>query len=200
MTFRCTRRRLADDSGYNIIELLFVLGIMAVVAAMATAQIGAARPGMKADGAMRVVLGQMNAARELAIAQRKYMRLTFTVPSCSPGTPCNYSVGIIREDTPLATTTLSNIPLEGGVQFTLVAGLPDTPDAFGESGGIDFGAAVNVKFTPDGTLVNQDGAGANGTVFIAIPKLATSARAVTILGSTGRVRGYKWDGRQWKLG
>src|SRR5215467_2805736 len=112
MTLRRTRRRFADDSGYNIVELLFVLGIMAVVAAMATAQIGAARPGMKADGAMRVVLGQMNAARELAIAQRKYMRLTFTVPSCSPGAPCSYSVGILREDTPLATTTISNIPLE----------------------------------------------------------------------------------------
>ena len=95
---------------------------------------------------------------------------------------------------------LSNIPIEGGVQFVLVAGLPDTPDAFGKASGVDFGTAFNVKFTPDGTLVNQDGAGANGTVFIAVPKLATSARAVTILGSTGRVRGYKWDGRQWKLG
>jgi len=25
-----------------------------------------------------------------------------------------------------------------------------------------------------------------------------AARAVTILGATGRIRGYKWDGRNWK--
>jgi hypothetical protein len=25
-----------------------------------------------------------------------------------------------------------------------------------------------------------------------------SARAVTFFGSTGRIRGYRWDGRAWK--
>lgn len=54
---------------------------MGVIAAMTVAQIGAARPGLKVDGAMRVILGQLNAARELAIAQRKYMRVTFTAPN-----------------------------------------------------------------------------------------------------------------------
>jgi hypothetical protein len=108
------------------------------------------------------------------------MRVTFTAPN---------TVSVIREETPLVTTTLTSIPLEGGVQFILIAGLPDTPDAFGKASAIDFGTAVNVKFTPDGTMVNQDGAGANGTVFLAIPKLAMSARAISVLGS-----------KQWKLG
>jgi prepilin-type N-terminal cleavage/methylation domain-containing protein len=192
--------RAGSQAGYNIIELMFVLGIMGVIAAMAVAQIGAARPGLKGDGAMRVVMGQMNAAREMAIAQRKYMRVTFTQPACSAGVVCIHSVGIIREETPLVTTTLSTIPIEGGVQFVLVNGLPDTPDGFGKAAAVDFGAAANVKFTPDGTMVNQDGAGSNGTVFLAIPNLSMSARAITVLGSTGRVRAYKWDGKQWKLG
>ena len=57
-----------------------------------------------------------------------------------------------------------------------------------------------MKFSPDGTLVNQDGASANGTAFLAIPNQALSARAVTILGSTGRIRGYKWNGSKWRPG
>lgn len=198
MTFRHTRAK--SHAGFSLVEMLFVLGIMAVVAGMAAAQIGASQPGLKGDGAMRVVLGQMNAAREMAIAQRKFMRLTFTQPACSPGVVCTHSVGILREENPLTTTTLSNIPIEGGVRFVLVTGLPDTPDAFGKAAPVDFGTAVNVKFTPDGTMVNQDGAGANGTVYLAIPNLSMSARAITVLGSTGRVRGYKWDGKQWRLG
>jgi hypothetical protein len=39
----------------------------------------------------------------------------------------------------------------------------------------------------------------NGTVYLAMPSSLLSARAVTVLGSTGRVRGYKWDGRRWVL-
>ena len=63
-----------------------------------------------------------------------------------------------------------------------------------------FGIATEVKFAPDGTLVNQSGATLNGT---RVPgdheRQPLSARAVTVLGSTGRVRGYRWDGRAWKL-
>jgi len=29
---------------------------------------------------------------------------------------------------------------------------------------------------------------------------ALSARAITILGSTGRIRLYKWNGKVWSLG
>ena len=56
-----------------------------------------------------------------------------------------------------------------------------------------------MKFGPDGTLVNQDGVTTNGTVFVAVPNLTLTARAVSVLGSTGRVRGYKWNGNSWVL-
>jgi hypothetical protein len=34
---------------------------------------------------------------------------------------------------------------------------------------------------------------------LAIPNIGESARAVTVLGSTGRVRGYRWNGTNWKV-
>ena len=177
--------------GYSLIETIFVLGIMSVVGGMATMQIAVARPAMKGDGAMRVVMAQMRTARELAITQRRYVRVVFS----SPG-----AVQLLLEEVPApSTTAIGSTQLEGGVGFNLVTAVPDTPDAFGKAAALDFGVVTNIKFTPDGTLVNQDGATVNGTVFLAIPSQAQSARAVTVLGSTGRIRGYRWDGRGWRL-
>jgi hypothetical protein len=97
---------------------------------------------------------------------------------------------------------VSSTLIEGGIQFLFPTGtptIPDTPEAFGNASGVDFGSATEVKFNPDGMLVNQLGAVINGTVFVMFPSERLSSRAVTVLGSTGRVRGYKWDGRVWKL-
>ena len=53
-------------------------------------------------------------------------------------------------------------------------------------------------FQSDGELV--DGATfqpINGTVFLGFPGKNTSARAITVLGGTGRVRGWKGTGANW---
>ena len=186
-------QRAPVDAGYSVTELIFVVGIMAVLASMAVFQIGQSRPSALGDGAMRVVLSQMNAARELAITQRRNMRLTFV----------NNTATIVREEVPGPTlTTLSAIPFEGGLQYTTITGLPDTPDGFGYSSAVVFSTATGtppeVKFAPDGTLINQDGQPLNGSVFVGLPGQKMSARAVTIFGSTGRIRGYRWDGATWK--
>lgn len=181
-------RAHSNQSGYSIVELLFVVGLMALVASMAIVQINVSRPGLKGDAAMRIVLGQITQARENAIRQRRFMRVVLTAPNL---------IQIVREDTTTTTTTLSSVLIEGGAQFALVNSLPDTPDKFGNGAAIAFGLVTNVKFSPEGLLVNQDGASANGTAFLAIANQALSARAVTILGSTGRIRGYRWDGSKW---
>jgi len=185
------RARISSpQAGYSLIEMIFVMGLMVTLSAMAILQINTSSPGLKGDGAMRVVLAQLNQARESAITQRRYVRVVFTSPNL---------VQQIREDSTSTTTVLSSVLLEGGAAFTLITGLPDSPDHFGNSTAIAFGAVTNVKFAPDGTLVNQDGATANGTAFLALPNRALSARAITILGSTGRIRGYRWVGAQWNL-
>ena len=182
-------KSISAQTGYSLIELMLVVATMGVVTAMAALQIGSSRVGLNGDGAMRVVLSQLNQARELAITQRRNMRLTFT------GT----TTTVTREEVPGPTlTTLSSVPFEGSLQFVLVSGLPDTPDAFGNSSAVAFGTATEVKFSPDGTLVDQNGATLNGTVFVALPNQKLSARAVTVFGSTGRVRAFRWDGASWK--
>jgi hypothetical protein len=109
-------------------------------------------------------------------------------------------VQISREEVPgPATTVLSTMLFENNAQFSLVPGIPDTPDAFGNSSAVYFGAATQIRFGTDGTLIDQSGNVLNGTVFVSIPNQARSFRAVTVLGATGRVRAYRWDGANWKL-
>jgi Tfp pilus assembly protein FimT len=174
-----------------MVELLFVVALMAVLSTMSVLQIGASRASIKGDGAMRLMISQMTTAREMAIGQRRFMRVVMTNPN---------TVQIIREEVPgPATTVISSIFLEGGPVYMLMPGLPDTPDGFGTASAIAFGNVVNIKFTPDGTLVNQNGVTINGTVFMGMSGAVRSARAVTVLGSTGRIRGYRYDGNSWKL-
>jgi hypothetical protein len=186
------RRHGRDGAaGYSVIELMMTMGIFTVVSSMALLQVGQAQPAIKGDGALRVVLAQVNAARELAITNRRNMRLVFTADT---------QVQILQENVPgPSTTVVSSVPIEGGIKFSVFPDLPDTPKRFGSSAPIWFNSALEIKFTPDGKLVNESGGYLNGTVFLALPNLKLSARAVTVMGSTGQIRGYKWDGLQWKL-
>jgi prepilin-type N-terminal cleavage/methylation domain-containing protein len=204
------------ERGMSLIELLLVMGIMGVVTAMAVLQSGPARNNARGDAAMRIVLSQMNQAREQAIAQRRYIRVTFDVS-------LNQLI-MVREDTSgatPATTTLATIGFEGGAALAAipsVASLPavpaETPDAFGWtmspsfksiSGTFQSLSSSNAagdqlaKFAPDGTFVDWNGRVTNGTVFIGVTNVPTASRAVTILGSTGRVRAFRWNGNIWKV-
>ncbi len=201
---RSSLRLARDEHGYTLIEIMVVVGIMAVMGGMAVAQLQTTRNNLRGDAAMRVVLSTMNSAREMAITQRRYIRVTFDTNG--------QTISVVREDT-TTTTTLSVAMFEGGAVFQQVSGLGDTPDGFAATCAVTqptcfynptngtfasaSGATSVVKFAPDGTLVDWNGILTNGTVFTAIPNLAPVARAVTVLGSTGRVRAYKWDGLHW---
>src|ERR1700681_1653128 len=117
----CSRAQ-RSQRGYSMIELMLVLAIMGVVMGMALLQIGQAQPSLKGDGAMRALMAQLNTARELSISQRRQMQVIFTAPS---------TVQIVRQDVPAGTTILSTVPIEGSLQYGLIAGVADTPDGFG---------------------------------------------------------------------
>ena len=179
------------EAGYSAIELMMTVGIMATVGAMAVFQISTAQPAQKSEGAMRTIMSQLNTARELSITQRRLIEIVFVAPN---------QIQLVRHEVPgPTTTTLTTIPFEGGVQYNKITGVSDTPDAFGMHSAIDFGTATNYCFSTDGTLTDCNGNPINGTVVLATSGLTNSSRAVTILGATGRVRGYRWNGRAWVL-
>ncbi len=184
--------RLRSQAGYSALEMLVVVGIFGVVTATAALSLGASQMSVKGDGAMRTLIGQLSTAREQAITQRRNMQVVVT----SGGN----QIQVVRENWPgPSTTVLTQVVMEGGATFALLNGLPDTPDSFGATSAVNFGAATSVRFGSDGMLIDQSGNPLNGSIFLQIRGEMRSARAVTIMGTTGRIRGYKWDGRQWKM-
>ncbi|MGE0451775.1 MAG: Tfp pilus assembly protein FimT/FimU [Vicinamibacterales bacterium] len=175
------------DRGYSLIELLFAMAIFSTLATIAVVQLGAVRPGLVADGAMRVVIAQLNQARERAIANRRVIEVTFVGAD---------AVRLTQRDLPSGTTVLATTSFEGGVGFGLAAGVPDTPDAFGNGSAITFTGAP-LLFNTDGTVIDASGTPINGTVFVVLPNESRSLRAVTVLGATGRIRAYRWNGAVW---
>ena len=184
--------RLHDERGISLIEIMVAVAIIGVLTSMAVIQIGAVRPGLQADGGMRVVMSALNAARETAISQRRRVEVTFND---------GYWVRVTRHNLDNTTTVLTDVPFEGGVRFGLAPQVEDTPDGFGNLSAISFGNADTVMFNTEGMLVDNSGVPVNGSVFLLIPAgnsyQAGSFRAVTVLGSTGRVRGFRWNGGQW---
>jgi prepilin-type N-terminal cleavage/methylation domain-containing protein len=205
-------QKLSDPSGYSLPELMIVLAITGVLAGMAAFQIGAQLKSAKGDSGMRVAIAQLNAARELAVAQRRIMLVRFLDPgvgTCDASAAC---VQIVRQELVAGTTTvLTTVPFEGGALFNQIAAVAaDSPDAFGNTSARCFGfvaiptpactVTTGYGFNTDGSFIDTaTGNPLNGTVFLSIPNTPLSYRSVTILGATGRVRAYRWDGRSWNL-
>jgi hypothetical protein len=87
------------------------------------------------------------------------------------------------------------------MKFTLTAGKGDTPDAFGNAGPIVFegivGGPPTMMFQSDGTFVDTAGNLINGTVFLGMTNEPSAARAVTLVGSTGRIRMWRNNAAAW---
>jgi prepilin-type N-terminal cleavage/methylation domain-containing protein len=185
---KSTHTLLRGRTGFTLIEMMMVVGIIGVLASMVVLQVSASRPSMIGDGGMRMIMAELNSARENAIAQRRLMEITFV------GTN---TIRVTRHNFPNGTTILREVPFEAGLTFGLVGGAPDTPDAFGNGGATSFGGAATIMFSTDGSLIDNAGAPVNGTVFFLFPGMPQSHRAVTVLGATGRVRAYRWTGAKW---
>jgi hypothetical protein len=102
-----------------------------------------------------------------------------------------------------ADVILLMLPIQNSVVYTTYVGEPDTPDGYGNAAPVYFGGVANgppagMVYQSDGTfVVNGIGTPINGTVFLGIPGQPSTARAITVLGTTGRVRSYHISGASW---
>ncbi len=201
-----THRRGSPERGFSMIELCVVIAIIMILSGTALFQLGPALQAQRADTAMRQVVEQLRSARELAIANRRWVQVRFPV----------VVVGGISENRILITqknsltlgagpdAALLPIPIQRPMTFYVFpAPVPDTPDAFGNAGAIEFGGIVNgpvggMYFDSNGQLVNGTTLlPMNGTVFIGVAGKPTTARAITVMGTTGRIRGWSGNGTTW---
>jgi len=180
--------RFGRSDGFSFVEANIVLLMVFVVAGFALLNLGGIMPGIRANTALKQVMAQLRTGRELALAQRRNIEVRFLGDN---------QIELVRFDVPTGRTSLGTVTLEGNVEFRVFDGVPDTPDAFGKASAVDFGGAGTLIFLSDGTLVDDAGDPINGTVFLGLADRPETARAVTVLGATGRVRGYRWTGTAW---
>jgi prepilin-type N-terminal cleavage/methylation domain-containing protein len=202
----CGRREVSSERGFSLVEMSVVVMLILIISAMALIAYLPTLQDARFDAAMKEVVAQLRQAREYSITNRRYVQVTFPTVVVSGIT--QYQVVQTERDDLTAgagavNPILSTVPIESPAQYYLFTTAPDTPDAFGNGAAVEFeslagGPVGGMLFQSDGELV--DGATfqpINGTVFIGQPGKNSTARAVTVLGGTGRVRGWKGTGALW---
>ena len=196
-----------SESGFSLIELVVVVMLAFVVMAFAVVNTFTTTQNARANAAMDAVISQLRQARELAIAKRRNVQVQFIAPNQIQLTVLTLPGEAIP--TPIPPTYL-NDNAGGGATFLLFPGLPDTPMGFGNSNAITLqqpagGGAWSVMFTTSGAFVGSSQSAAslyqvtnnnpvNASIYLGLAGKNNTARAVTIFGSTGRVRSYYWTG------
>jgi prepilin-type N-terminal cleavage/methylation domain-containing protein len=184
--------------GFTLLEALIVIAIIGILVSTSVISIQRLLAGSRSDAAANVVTSQLRAARELAVTRRHNVQVWFDTAVAAPDFAPHVryqqmAIAGVTEALPAAVS----IPLPPNTNFMVQTGQADTPMAFGNNsavfiGGVS-GGPPTMYFTTTGAFV-ASGAPINGTVFVGINNTPSSERAVTILGSTGRIRTYYWIG------
>jgi type II secretory pathway pseudopilin PulG len=195
------------EQGFSLVELVTVVGITFVLASMAVMSTRSSTYASRANDAMFQVITQLRTAREIAVTKRRNVLVTFTAPN-----QIQIAVQTLTGEapaTPIAPIFL-NDGVPGGDIFYVYPGVPDTPMNFGNANALNFSpasggtAGLSIMFSTSGSLVGTTGSSGfnvvgnnnpvNASIFTAIPGQPNTARAVTVMGTTGRVRSYSWTG------
>ena len=181
--------------GFSLLELLVVIAMMVILSAMAIISIYGIVPQQQATAGMNSAEAVFRQGRDQAISQRRAYQIVATAPN---------QLQLERIEIGLTLTPLPVVTLPAPAQFMLYNGIPDTPDGYGTcTTGVCFpGSSGQQEWLSDGTFVDvSTGNPLNATIFIAVPgssvtdlRYKNTQRAFTILGTTGRIRAYKWNG------
>ncbi len=152
----CRNERGRSESGFTLLEILVVVGLIGVMAGMAMLVSPSFVRSSRADAASAQVLDAIRAAREVAISQRRNVELRFVAVD-SVG--LNAVQTVRRNLNPAGFTTLRTVRLENRMELRLDPLITtDTPDKFRKTG---TGWTTAVAFGPKGS-----GIGSTLTTFI----------------------------------
>ena len=193
--------RLTSHSGYTIVELLFVLGMVATLSTVAVPQVLAGLDDFRTAGAARHISARLQRARMDAVVRSADVGLQVTTTSAGYG----YAAYVDGNRNGVRTTDIQQgtdkrlVPPERlsdqfpGVDFGAIPGLPAV-DAGGTPPGRDpirLGSGNMAVFAASGTS-------SSGSLYIRGRRNAQYV--VRIYGQTGKTRVLKFDARsrQWK--
>jgi prepilin-type N-terminal cleavage/methylation domain-containing protein len=203
---RSGRGRSRSPAGFSLLEMMAVIAISLTMASIAGMSFVGVMKTQRVVAAYNDTLGTMRRARDQAAGDMRAYVVTFANNGANPST-----ITVAQ-----ASTTVQGcvIPPTGSVLLTTIlpyditfqvepnvptseTTAPTTPDGFGTAANaIDFGyivssAETSVCFNPDGTATDGNGNQSSGVVYLGRTGDTYSARAITLWGSTGRIRGWR---------
>jgi type II secretory pathway pseudopilin PulG len=184
--------------GFSLLELMIVIFIGFTVAAISVMTLVPMLKENHVDQAYDTTLSALRTYRNLSLTQRKRYIVTFT----TPGTITVQYWGVAVPVSP-APVTVATFTLPPDITFAVQTGFPSSastvPDGFGTGvtaidfdQGMGLGSQNYVMFMPDGS--SQDTLGNPNSGIIYMTQTGTnlySSRAITVFGSTGRIRGWR---------
>ena len=194
---------LNKNRGFSLLELLITI---AIGLTMASVTFMALRPLFNqshVDAAYDTTLSVIRSYRSQAISQSKRYILVFSPPGTI--TVQYWGVGVPVSPPPVTVATYT---LPADIQFAVQAGFPSAaPDGFGTGGsaidfdqGMGLGSQNYIMFMPDGSSQDTLGNPNSGVLYLTRPNDLYSSRAISVFGTTGRIRGwrlYNQSGNQW---
>jgi prepilin-type N-terminal cleavage/methylation domain-containing protein len=184
--------------GFSLVELMISMAVFLIASMIITMGVQPALKEGRVNQAYNTTLMAMRLARSEAIAQRQsyYVTLSNAVaPNSISITQASTGIQtyIYYLPTDVAYQTLASFPTSQTV-------FPMTPNGFGTGVlAIDFDVGVAggnpnvIYFMPDGSAQDIAGNYNNGVVYVARAGDNYSARALTVFGATGRLRGWRMD-------
>jgi Tfp pilus assembly protein FimT len=187
--------------GWSLLELMAVVGIVMIVAAIGFISLRPMLKKSQMDSGYETTLMVLRNTRNLAITQSHQYYVNFNPGGFPAGTiQIQYQPPAVGGGAapPLQQVNTYTVPAD--VSFAVLPGFPAAaPDSFGAgTNAIDFGqnlagAPMNyVVFMPDGSSRDALGNFNNGVIYLShSDKNIYNSRAITVWGSTGRVRGWR---------
>lgn len=184
--------------GFSLIEMTITMTVFMMVAGLFFIGVQPALKETRVSQAYNMTLAAMRQARDAAVAQRQVYFVTLN-NNVAPNT-----ITITQASTGTVITSFS-LPTDVFYQVlplfpTSQNAFPMTPDGFGVGAvpidfdqGIAGGVQNVVYFQPDGSSQDVNGNLNNGVVYVARTGDYYSARALTVWGATGRLRGWRMD-------
>jgi prepilin-type N-terminal cleavage/methylation domain-containing protein len=182
--------------GFSLIEMMIVVTVILIACAVGFMTLQPSIRQARVANAYNFALGALRQAREDAVANRRVYMVTFssaTAPNTITITQSD--TGVVKSTYQLPTDVTFNVQTGFPVSPTAA---PTTPDGFGVGTpaidldqGVVGGVKTTVYFYPDGSAQDSLNNINNGVIYLARPADLYSARAITVWGATGRIRGWR---------